>query len=300
MIILIAIIYLWQGPVGEWQANRKKPKNFLAGLDAGKISGMEISNPAVSVKLEKDGDKWKISGTKGFYVKESIMESALSGLKDAVAAKMDIVGENKDNKNKFRTDDSGTKVVLTGADGTMAEFTVGDMTGDYSGTYVSPLNSDTTYSVKAGLSGSFTRADWYDKTIFAADKEKIDKIRFQYPNREFTLEKASSTNEVANGRWNGVSPYKFSVNQDKAAKILDIMSGLNAAEIPAQTFENTGLEKNNIIVEATGEGINNIIMIGDVVPDKNMYYAKRGDSDNIYLITKEQRDELEKQIWQLR
>lgn len=29
---------------------------------------------------------------------------------------------------------------------------------------------------------------------------------------------------------------------------------------------------------------------------EELYYAKKGDSDNIYLITKEQRDELDKQI----
>ena len=78
------------------------------------------------------------------------------------------------------------------------------------------------------------------------------------------------------------------------------MSNLTAISIPEQTFDNTGLEKNNIIVEATGEGINNTIMVGDAEDDEeSRYYIKRGDSDNIYLITKEQRDALDNQIWDL-
>ncbi len=96
-------------------------------------------------------------------------------------------------------------------------------------------------------------------------------------------------------------PYSFEVDEDKISEILNIMSSLNAISIPEQIFDNTGLEKNNIIVEATGEEVNNILMIGDAENEEEIrYYAKRGDSDNIYLITKAQRDALDKQIWDLR
>lgn len=301
LIILIAAAYLWQGPVGEWQANRKKPKNFLAGLNIEQISAIDISAPDLSLTLEKAGDKWKIAGTKEFYIKDDMAAGLFAELGKALKADLDIAGENKENKDKFQTGASGVKVALKQGETVLVEFVVGKSGSDYASSYISLPEADKTYLVKANLNEVFARDDWYDKTIFAADKDKINKIRFQYPNREFTLEKASSTNEIANGKWSGIAPYKFSVNQEKIGKILDIMSDLSAAKVPAQTFENTGLEKNNIIVEAIGEGVVNTIMIGDAASDdKNMYYAKRGDSDNIYLITKEQRDELEKQIWQLR
>lgn len=109
--------------------------------------------------------------------------------------------------------------------------------------------------------------------------------------------------------WKGVAPYEFNVNSDKIQNVLIMMSDLTAAELPEQTFEGTGLEKNSLIVQATGEGIDNTIMIGDLfVPQAEhleevktqaqteLYYAKKGDSDNIYLITKEQKDILNNRI----
>ncbi|MBU4026105.1 DUF4340 domain-containing protein, partial [Patescibacteria group bacterium] len=109
--------------------------------------------------------------------------------------------------------------------------------------------------------------------------------------------------------WEGISPYEFSVDENKIDEILNIMSNLIAAKIPEQTFDGTGLEKNLIIAQATGEGIDNILMVGGALQngstalrdyganaEEELYYAKKGDSDNIYLITKEQRDELDKNI----
>ena len=86
------------------------------------------------------------------------------------------------------------------------------------------------------------------------------------------------------------------------------MSNLSSAEIPEQTFEGTGLENHEMIVQATGEELDHVLMIGgmkqleneDDEEEEKLYYAKKGDSDNIYLIREDQKDELQKQIWQLR
>ena len=83
------------------------------------------------------------------------------------------------------------------------------------------------------------------------------------------------------------------------------MSNLSTVQIPAQTFEGTGLEKHTIIIQVMGDDIDNTLMIGDVKSidaegEDELYYVKKGSSDNIYLITKEQRDELERKIWQFK
>jgi DNA mismatch repair protein MutH len=97
----------------------------------------------------------------------------------------------------------------------------------------------------------------------------------------------------------GSVPYKFPVDEEKISKIVDIMAGLTAVEIPAQTFDGTGLEKNSIIVQATGDGIDNTIMIGDANAD-GLYFAKSSRNDNIYLVSKENRDELDQRIRDLK
>jgi len=292
LVTLIALAYTYQGPLKEWQARLGKSKNFLAKIDVNQIDKIEITRKAKITMLEKQDGKWKINGTKEFFIEDGLASSLKSGLEEAIKSKAELVSSNKDNKQEFQTDESGSQIKLYQEEMVLADFVVGKMASDYISAYISEPESNNTYAIKANLFSLFNREDWHDKTIFNSAKEGITKIRFQYPNREFSVEKMD-------GKWAGTIPYKFSVSEEKINKILDIMSNLTAAEIPDQIFANTGLEKHLMIVQATGEGIDNALMIGEA-NENELYFAKRGDSDNIYLITKEQRDELEKRIWQLR
>lgn len=297
LIILIALAYIYQGPLQDWRDNSGKPKNFLAKVDANQIDKIEIIKGGKTVALEKQGDKWKIGGAKDFYVQQDAAEGLVKGLQDAAKAEMVLISKSKDKKGEFQTDEeNGFYVKLIQGGRITADFIVGKRAIDFKSAYISQQESDNTYAIKADLYSIFSRSDWYDKTIFSSDKEKINKIRFQYPNREFTVEKNTADGVDA---WEGAVPHKFSVNKDKIDKILDIMSNLTAVEIPEQKFEGTGLEKHLIIIQASGEGIDNAIMIGGDNGEE-LYYAKKSDSDNIYLITKDQMDELDKRIEDLR
>ena len=301
LAVLIAVAYIYQGPLKNWQSNLGKPSNFLAKLDVDQVDRIEIANNGEDYGIEKSGDRWKISGTKEFYVKDGVIDNLLSQLKAAVKAEIELAGENKDKKNEFNTDDSGISVKLTQGENVLAEFIV----GDYSGVYISKPGSDKTYAIKADIGNIFDKNNLYNKEIFNSEADKIANIRFQYPNREFTVEreitKASEDSGASDvlGDWEGVIPYKFRVDQDKIKKVLDIMSKLSAVKIPRQSFAGTGLEKNLIIIQATGEGIDNTLMVGDD-NGEGLYFAKRGDSDNIYLISEEQRDVLDQTIRSLR
>jgi hypothetical protein len=225
-------------------------------------------------------------------LKKSVADNLIGSLKEAGKSELELVSSNKEKKSEFEADESGTAVKIYEGDNLKADFIVGKFGSDFASSYISRPGADSTYRVKGGLSGAINQSEWRDTAIFSSDKEKINKIRFQYPARQFTVEKKD-------GEWKGTIPYGFKVNKDKIDKILNIMSNLTTTEIPEQNFAGTGLEKNNIIIQATGEGVDNTLMVGDV-NGKDLYYAKNGLSDNIYLITRKQRDELNKRISDLR
>jgi hypothetical protein len=291
LIVLVAFAYLYQGPLKKWQAGLGKSPNFLAKVDAKRIDKIEIVKEGKIVILEKQNDRYKVGGTKDFYVEQVTADSLINEIEEAAKADLELVSSNKDKKGELKTDDSGVRVKLYQTGNMVADFIIGKMGSDFSSTYISTPNTDKTYSLGVNLS-VFNQPEWRDRTIFSSDKEKINKIRFQYPTQEFTVEKI-------NDEWKGTKPYSFSVSKEKIDKILDMMSDSTAVEIPEQNFAGTGLEKNNIIIQATGDGVDNTLMIGDNNKDGN-YYAKRGNSDNIYLITKSQRDELNKKIQELK
>lgn len=297
LIILIILAYVYQGPLKTWQNNLGKQKNILAGIKIDLIDKIEIIDQGKTLALSKQGQKWKYDKTKDFYADPSALARVFNEMKTAAQAEAELVSNNRERKSEFKTDKSGLEIKIYQTDKQSLDFVIGNNAGDYTSSYISLPESAATYAVKADLSGAFKPADWRDFAIFSTAKEKINKIRFQYPNREFTV-------EFKDGKWSGSLPDKFAVKLEKIQPVLDIMSNLKAEQIPAQVFANTGLNKHPIIIQATGEGVNNILMIGEVRAQTKsngiLYYAKRGDSDNIYLISMAARDKLDKNILQLK
>lgn len=295
LLTLIALAFIYSGPLKKWQAASSRDKNFLANIDVDKITKIEVKKGGETTTLEKQGERLKIIGTKDFYVDETSTVAIKTVLTEAKQGNLEIVSKNKDKKSDFLVnDDLGVFLNLYQDNELVLDLIIGKATNDYSGTYISRADLNKTYSINAKLNSVFDRADWYDYKIFADNKEAINKIRFQYPTREFTIEKNSET-----GEWQGILPYVFTVSAEKIDPILSSMANLRAVEIPEQNFEKSGLDKHSIIIQATGTGIDNTLMLGSDNGD-SLFYAKRGDSDNLYLITQETHDELDKQIWDLK
>ena len=285
MVVLIALAYAYQGPLRKWQNSLGAPVNFLAGIDTAKIDKIELTQNGKSYEYDKNGDNWFEAGSKKFPLTEGKVQSFLDEFKKVQNSAIILVSANKNKKSDFQTDNSGVEVKLSG-NNVSIDFVSGKLGSDFISTYVSKSDSNETYSVKGALASYLENPDWRDPTIFSSDETNITKIRFQYPGRQFTIEKK-------NNKWVGSSG--LILNANKVNAVLSEMSVLYAAEIPDQTFAGTGLEKHSIIVEAGGKGIDNVIMIGDKNKE-GLYYAKTGKSDNIYLITQKDRDALNKKV----
>jgi len=301
LAVLVLSAYIFNGPFSDWKKNLNRPKNFVTGFQASEIDRIDIDKGGKKISLEKANvsigstteEKWKIAGTKEFYLTKEAADKITTSIRELLAAKLDLISENKDKKKDFELDDGGTKVTLKKGDNAVSDFVIGKMTSDYAGVFLSKDNIDKIYSVKImSLGFSFSEDSIYNKSIFKAETGKVTKLRFQFPGQEFTLEKK-------NDQWVGTKPNSFAVNRAKIDSILALLSGLTAAEIPEQTFAGTGLEKHEIIVQVTGDGIDNTIIIGDK-NDDGLFYAKSGSSDNIYLLSKEDRDGLNKKIQDLK
>jgi hypothetical protein len=292
LLALIAFTWAWNGPVKNWGENKKEEKNFLSSLSLERAGSITIERASTTVILEKDGDRWKVGGTKDFYVKKEVADELSFALGKAANDKIELVSANKDKKAEFGVD-LGIKTKIE-QDGQTIEFVVGNATANFDGSYISKPDTDKTWKVGVDLAAVLSRAEWRDDQIFSFFKERADKVRFQYPNRQFIIEKKEN-------KWNGTWPGKgFKVSDDKVAVVLEVLENLKAAKIPEQDFKAFGApEKNGIIIQVTGEQLDETLMVGNCTKD-GLCYAKKGSSDNVYMITKEQRDALNKQTRDLR
>lgn len=288
LAVLVIFAYVQRGPWREWQEDKGKADNFFSTLDISLIDKIEISQgTGTSTWLQKSGKYWKVGGTKDFYVKQGVVDQLVEAVKELAGGDLKVVSENKENKKDFGTDETGIAVKFSYSGGSY-DLIIGNIGSTVASSYISRPNDNKTYLLDSNIRTVFAKNDWRDDQIFSILPERIKKLRFQYPDREFTVEK------IENG-WKGTLPYEFPVSEDKITEILDMFSGLSAVKIPEQTFEGTGLEKHNIIVEVSDSIDSYAIMVGDV-DENGFYYAKKGSSDNIYLITEEEKDMFDKDI----
>jgi hypothetical protein len=272
----------------------KSKNNILSGLENDKVNKIEIVKGEQRVVLEKSGTDWKIADTKDFYVSAHLkneLNNLFVGIKNA---KIDLVSEN-DIKKLELINETGILAKFYNEENIIKEVQIGKIGSDYPSTYISMPNSDISYLINKDLFSLFGTSQWHDKTILALDADLINKIRIQHGNQEFKLE----LNE--DDEWQVVAPSQFEAKEEeKIMDMLELIDYLEAVEIPEQNFAGTGLEKNNLILQFSGEGIDQTLMVGDKKPDSNKYYIKRGDSDNIYLITEDQKNILDIKISDLR
>jgi hypothetical protein len=290
LLVLIGLAFAYQGPIKAWRERASQPKNFLASIDFAKVDKVEIG-PGGKTVLVRQGDDWKVgTDKKAANASPGAIEQMLDQLKTAQQKPLELASTNKDRKAEFQTDSSGIEVSFYQGDNKTI-IIVGKMTSDYASAYLSRPDDDSTYrAAQANLQSVFAAEEWRDLAIFkGGDSAKVQKLRLQFPDKQFVLEKKGED-------W---FEGKNKLNKDKVSKIIARMTELTAAKIPAQDFKPSGLDKSSLIIQATGGDVDNTLMIGKADAQKQ-YYAKRGDGDMIYLISQADRDELNKKPDQLK
>jgi hypothetical protein len=261
--------------------------NILAVKDLAQADEISIASSGNVIGLKKEGERWKISGTKNFYADQDKVARLLDALTKAGEEDLELVSVSSSKRAQLLPERTAAKITIKASGATKLDAIAARAT-TRPGNYLGLAGKNETYSSKTDIASLALSNEWADLEIFSGNKDDINRVRFQYPGSEFSVEKKD-------GQWSGIKPFIFPVSPSKIDEILDIMTNLQSVKMPAQDFKGTGLEKNLIIVQATGSNISHTIMVGEADKDGN-YFAKRGDSDNIYLITKKQRDELSKKI----
>lgn len=298
LLVLVVIAYAYH--LGQNQ-DREKQNNFISEINTEEINKIEVTTLGSSTVLLKRDEGWKIEGAKDFYLSSDLASKVEQGLKDLTLSEFELASENKEKKDIYHTDKKhGAEVKLYEGEEMTADFIVGRLDSPtLSHTYISRPDSDKTYLAQnIQLAGIFLRKDWRSKVIFDNSESEAQKLRFQYPDREFELVKEKK--ESGETAWGVAESEAHTLDQEKVGKIEELMTNLTAIQIPRQKFEGTGLEEHLIIVEAQGEGWTNTIMVGEKKGEEDMYYVKKGSSDNIYLISGEDKNLLETSLEELK
>ncbi len=192
IFVVFAIIAVWllQKP-GELSVSASD-SGVLVKLDSAKINKIEVKSRFSSFEVEKKNGKWMLTKPVNYLADQNHINYVLS-----LCSNMKIensVSSNPKKQSLFMVDSNGANVKFYESGKLKADIIVGKQGDGYQNTYVRKNNSNDVVLVKGALTFLFYTPVrmWRDRTITDLNKNNINKVSFQYPKKEYILQKQDS------------------------------------------------------------------------------------------------------------
>ena len=91
LVVLWGAAYIYKGPMQEENIQEENPANFLSEISTESISKIIVNRDGVTTTLTKENDKFKIEGTKNFYVNKETSKNIIETLENAKIAALELV-----------------------------------------------------------------------------------------------------------------------------------------------------------------------------------------------------------------
>jgi hypothetical protein len=190
VVLIVAAVLVMQRP-GEQSVRAGMGAPFLE-LDSAAVDRLEVTSTGGRVVLSREGGAWMLIEPLRYKADPAMVAGAVGQ-----AARMTVVALASANPQKqgvFQVDSTATLLKVFEKKTERAAVRIGKAGPAYTQTYVRRDGSDEVYLVDGSLSWTFVKAAdaWRDRSIYAAAKDSIRSVRFQYGDTTFVLERADS------------------------------------------------------------------------------------------------------------
>lgn len=285
VVLLLITLVVVIDPYEKYKPSSASVK--LPDLKKDGITMIEIVNPDDSanktVTLVKEGEFWSVSGPK-MPGKFKADKPQIDGILDRLAS-LEITAESSTKKDRHEVYEvdakKGIKLIATNSKGEKLNAMIGKNAQDMSGFIVLPP-SDSVYSVKSGLRSLVDKDanGWRDKTIFALDKAKVNKI-------EINDESSTKTGKLTlvkseDGTWSAPDKPGVALDKTKVESLITQISSLRAQDFIDNPESPAKYELDNpaIVVKVTVEGAGEEALLVGSKNEKNVYAVKNMKVEN--------------------
>lgn len=285
-IILLAFVYLFEGPLSEKERNKQKQVVALfPNFQKANAVKITVKNPAQEIILEQKETGWKIANTDGFSADPQLVDTALEIV--ANFKRENIASINPDKQNIFEVvPGKGVEVIISAVDQKpLAHFFIGKPSPDSFSSYLRKDGSDEVLQMDVHKT-TFLKdvKSWRDKTVIAFPVDLVTQFTLKTSTEEITLEKDE------NGGWQIIQPVKAEANQEEVQKILTTLSSLKAMDF-AEDYDSTKYQLDDpqlTITVILKDQVEKRLLIGKMDEEKSQYYARNQADRTIFLIGKYQ------------
>jgi len=299
LVILGLTAYLYAGPYQAWRRQKQTAdqKNWLSAVDVSQLDKVEaIDAQGNSHIIQKQSDAWLVSPD-NWPAEQTISGALMEKLTDLVKAELEVASINKENQQKFGLGGGSIKVKLYISGQAVGDFIIGNIASDYNSTYIGRENDERTYRAPTTFVRAFDFDSWKDRTILNITAANVQEVIWQYPVYALAINNyPEKSGEVY---WHASST-RERLNKDKVGAFLNSIAKLEASDIPDQIAADTGLEKPELTLKFSGNGIDETLLLGGRNDQGSEYYLRKKSTGQIFLITAADKKNLAKNISELK
>jgi hypothetical protein len=277
VLAVLIVVFLALRFVGE-RRGREKP--LYPDFDPEEAARVAIAGVEKTAVLAESEDVWNVLSEDSLPAEAGTVEDLLSRV--TAFSRKDIISSNPEKRALYKVDSTGVFVSIMDAQGdTLVGFVVGKPGPDYQSTYIRDMGSGDVVLAPGYLRAVFDRGarTWQDRTVFALAPDTIEEVKIGRSGESFTLLRNAA------GEWHISEPESSACDKSRVERLVRTLAYLRCDELAGRTLSPaSGLaEADSAIGFRTGAGIREELLFGNR-NDKGHTYAKRTDSDIVYLL----------------
>ena len=271
LLILGVIVFFLLPREGERESSYKQGEIHFS-IDSSTVVKIEIQRQGKPVVLENVGGKWTITAPLLYPADQNAVQQLLSGLSKFKAGS--LISSNPEKQRLFQVDSSGTKVSTTDRAGKMSGFIIGKMGPSFSEVYFRLPDSKDVYLGQGIDSWTFNKEvkDWRDKSVLSTPSEVMSGLTYTVGSKQYTFHKDSTG-------WR---------SGEKALDAATMNPALNTlANFKADDFVDTAIQIASKPMNLHISGADDIALsFYPTLPDSARYYVRKGNSNQLFVISK--------------
>jgi len=287
LVIIVAVLGFVTLKSKQSEKSRKSLPGgeIFPGLEPTSIVDIELSADENTVHLVRNPDGWLVA-TEGNHPADTL---AVGQLLDKIETfdRKHLISSNPDKQITFEVDDqSGTEVILSGADGDiLAHFRMGKNGPDHRSQYIRPAGSNEVFCIPDYLRSVFDagRATWRDKTIFKFDQNLVKNLLVK-PADKPSVELIKNSD----GSFVVTAPESIPAVKHTVDTMVRMMCNLKCDSFPDSliTLEAAGLRPpQQSLTINLNDGAAYSLLVGHPVDENKYYVGKEGD-DTVFILSK--------------
>lgn len=277
------------------EPGEQKPRSVL-NLQADEIDSITwLQNDKENLKLQKSGQKFKITVPKNYKVEKAEVKGILDHFAE-LKSEM-IVGENATDTSSFGISKNSPEVKITGKNRDVA-LLLGSKSPVGGSYYLAKKGESKVYMVPGYIRGDFYKTvdDLRDRSVFDQEFGRIASIKFEYSGQTIELKNVGSL------EWRITSPFKLPADTEVIAGLIQKLQDLRISRFVKDEPENVkewGFVPAGFKISLTNEaGAEYALQTGET--SANEVYFMTNKNEEIHAILRSDLQALQKTVNDLR